>query len=688
MFVASDINFVQNGFLPGSLNLEGSSYVRSNGILTLTNSSSKILGHAFYPSPLPFKKSIQNKSEVVTFSTTFVFSIVPKYPDLGGHGLAFVLISTKDPKGCLVNQYMGLPNETSCLEFSTLYLAVEFDAIQNPELEDINDNHVGIDISSLISNISKPAIYYSSDGSKNTSISLKSGRVIQAWVDYNEEEKLMNVTISPFGILKPSHPLISYPIDLSSVLNDNMYAGFSASNGLLIADYNIHGWSFRLGGKAQDLDKSSLPLTQSRSSNEVVHQKGFAVGITFASAILFILVIAGALHVLRRIRTQDEILEDWELEYGALRFKYSELHSATGGFGEKNLIGYGGFGKVYRGVIRCTGLEVAVKRVAPDSRQGMKEFVAEITSMGRIRHRNLVQLHGWCRRHHELLLIYDYVPNGSLDRLLFENEYQKKKILTWDVRYKIVTGVAKALLYLHEECDLRVVHRDVKPSNVLIDADFQPKLGDFGLAKTSEHGIHPKTTHIVGTLGYMAPELTKTGKATTSTDVYGYGILILEVVSGRRAIEPQKNAGELVLVDWVRVLHSKEETTRAVDPSLDAYDKEEADLVLTLGLLCSHPHPDCRPSMRRIVQFLMGDAGLPPLPLDIHCQVPRSITAYTDNFQDDSDASSSRMSSLKSCSHTSFDKVVFANHVERAVSDIVQLKPYESSSEGALATRP
>lgn len=379
------------------------------------------------------------------------------------------------------------------------------------------------------------------------------------------------------------------------------------------------------------------------------------------------MVIAGALHVRHKIRNQDEILEDRELEYGTRRFHYSELHSATGGFGERNLIGYGGFGKVYRGVIPSTGLEVAVKKVAPDSRQGMKEFVAEITSMGRLRHRNLVQLHGWCRRHDELLLIYDYVPNGSLDRLLLENNYQKKKILTWDVRYKIVTGIAKALLYVHEECDLQVVHRDVKPSNVLIDADLQPKLGDFGLAKTYEHGILPQTTHIVGTLGYMAPELTRTRKATTSTDVYGYGILILEVASGRQPIEPQKNSGEPVLVDWVKELYSRGEISRAIDPSLDEYDKEEAELVLNLGLLCSHPHPHSRPNMRRIVHFLTGDAGLPPLPLDIHYEIPKpmAIVNSPENFQDDSDASSSRMYSSKSYSFSSFDNVMSANHISR-----------------------
>ncbi|XP_020222114.2 L-type lectin-domain containing receptor kinase IV.1 [Cajanus cajan] len=283
--------------------------------------------------------------------------------------------------------------------------------------------------------------------------------------------------------------------------------------------------------------------------------------------------------------------------------------------------------------------------------------------MAQLKHRNLVQLHGWCRKQDELLIVYDYVPNGSLDKLLIQNDHQKKKLLTWDQRYKIITGVAQGLLYLHEECEQQVVHRDVKPSNILIDADLQPKLGDFGLARTYEHGINPQTTHVVGTLGYMAPEITKTGKARTSTDVYGYGILILEVACGRKPIEPQKNPEELVLVDWVRELHHRGEINRAIDPSLDEYDKDEAQLVLSLGLLCSHPNPDSRPNMRRIVQFLLGETILPPLPPDIRSEGPKPTIRFPYNFPDYQGPSSSLVSLSKYCSLTCFDEVVSATVV-------------------------
>ncbi|KAM7470434.1 hypothetical protein LguiA_008617 [Lonicera macranthoides] len=657
-FVSSEVSFIYNGFKNSNLSLDGAAYLRSDGILVITKDIPKLLGHALYPFPLRFKENKpNNKSSAVTFSTNFVFSINPKYSELGGHGLAFVLLSTKQPKGCLPNQYLGLPNYTTSSDVSTRMLGVEFDVVQNLELQDINDNHVGIDISSLISNISEPvAVFLDNTTSANNSFALKSGDPFQVWIDYNSQEMLMNVTIAPLGHPRPYRPLISLPIDLSSVIDEFMYVGFSASTGLLAATHNLLGWSFRIGGKAQELDLIELPSLI--KSVKVVHRKGFVLGMTLASLTLLFLILSGATHVIHRIKNGKDILEDWEVEYGARRFKYSDLLAATRGFGERNLVGSGGFGKVYKGVIPKTGLEVAIKRVAQDSQQGMREFVAEITSMGRLRHRNLVQLHGWCRRENELLLVYDYVPNGSLDDLLFSNPQQKKKILTWDQRYKILIGVAQALLYLHEECDNMVVHRDVKPSNVLIDADLEAKLGDFGLARTYQHGVQTQTTHIVGTLGYLAPELTRTGKATSSSDVYGYGALMLEVACGRRPIEPQRGAQELILVDWVRKLQSRGKIVQAVDATLEEYNTYEAEVVLCLGLRCTHHHPDHRPSMRRVVQVMLGDASLPQLPTNLHRKRAGVITEHSGFYADESDPSSSRETSSKSTTFSSFDKKI------------------------------
>ncbi|XP_077237156.1 L-type lectin-domain containing receptor kinase SIT2-like [Tasmannia lanceolata] len=241
----------------------------------------------------------------------------------------------------------------------------------------------------------------------------------------------------------------------------------------------------------------------------------------------------------------------------------------------------------------------------------MREFVAEIISIGRLRHRNLVQLLGYCRRKGELLLVYDYMPNGSLDKLLFD---QPILVLTWNQIFRIIKGVAYGLYYLHEEWEQIVIHRDIKASNVLLDHEFSGRLGDFGLSRLYDYGTDPQTTHLVRTLGYMAPELSRTGKATTSTDVFSFGVFILEVACGRRPINLQASAEGVVLIGWVSECWRRGRISETSDPNLGTdYLVHEMDLVLKLGLLCSHPVPCNRPSMRQVMQFLGGDAPLPDL---------------------------------------------------------------------------
>ncbi|XP_058201838.1 L-type lectin-domain containing receptor kinase SIT2-like isoform X2 [Rhododendron vialii] len=314
--------------------------------------------------------------------------------------------------------------------------------------------------------------------------------------------------------------------------------------------------------------------------------------------------------MLRR-KKYEEIREYWEREYGPHRFSYKDLFKATRGFIDEELLGAGGFGKVYRGILPSSKEQVAVKKISHDSKQGMKEFVAEIASMGRLRHRNLVQLLGYSRRKGELLLVYDYMPNGSLDKFLFSNE---KPILDWAQRYRIIRGVASALLYLHEEWEQVVLHRDVKSSNVLLDSDLNGRLGDFGLARLHDHGANLETTHVVGTIGYLAPELSRTGKATPSTDVFSFGAFILEVACGRRPIQLQQSPDDVVLVDWVFKKWKEGVILESSDPRLGGdYLEEEMELVLKLGLLCSKSDAATRPSMRQVIQYLEGDVLLPEI---------------------------------------------------------------------------
>ncbi|KAG0521367.1 hypothetical protein BDA96_08G154400 [Sorghum bicolor] len=607
--VAASQEFTYKGFSASgagknpSLSLNGTSAtdVLPSGVLRLTNDTSRLLGHAFYPAPLRFLD--RPNGTAVSFSTQFAFTIAPEFPTLGGHGFAFVVAPDPRMPGALPSQYLGLLSAADVGNATNHLFAVEFDTVQDFEFDDVNGNHVGVNLNSLISNAS----------AKADPLNLKAGDTT-AWIDYDGAAGLLNVSIANGTAGKPAAPLISFRVDLSGVFREQMYVGFSASTGVLASSHYVRGWSFRLGGGAAPaLDLASLPSLPRIKSGR--NRTSLILAVAF-SAFVALVVLAGAgAYGAYRYKNRD-IIEPWELDYGPHRFKYAELRRATRGFRERELLGSGGFGKVYRGVLRGkSGETVAVKRVNHESRQGLREFVAEIASIGRLRHRNLVQLQGWCRRRGDLLLVYDYMPNGSLDRHLF-GDHLKASRLTWPVRHRILRDVASALLYLHEGWESVVLHRDVKASNVLLDADMSARLGDFGLAKLHERGANPSTTRVVGTLGYLAPELTRTGKATAAADVFAFGALVLEVVAGRRPIEPRAEPEELVLSEWAWERYAAGEVEKVVDARLaGTYDFAEAAAAVKVGLWCSHPVAASRPTMREVARYLDGgEAGEVPEP--------------------------------------------------------------------------
>ncbi|XP_059666298.1 L-type lectin-domain containing receptor kinase S.4-like [Cornus florida] len=595
--------FVFNGFkdVGNNITLDGVAEIQSNGILKLTNDTLRLIGHAFYPNPIKFKNSIDGTP--FSFSTAFAFAIVPEYAKLGGHGLAFTISPQKGLPGALPSQYLGLLNASDNGNFTNHIFAVEFDTVQDFEFADISDNHVGINLNSMTSNASANASYFAEGNSTRQNLNLKSGKTIQAWIDYDAATKLLNVTLS-LSSTKPSSSILSFPVDLSVYLEDSMYVGFSSSTGLLASFHYIFGWSFKINGQAQSLDLSSLPKLPGPKKDQTV----LIFSVSVSAAILVMFVIGMALYLIRKIKNAD-VIEAWEFDIGPHRFSYKELKKATRGFRDKELLGFGGFGRVYRGTLRNSNTQVAVKRISHESKQGLREFVSEIASIGRLRHRNLVQLLGWCRRRGDLLLVYDFMPNGSLDKYIFE---ETKSVLTWEQRFKIIKGVASGLLYLHEEWEQTVIHRDIKAGNVLLDSELNGRLGDFGLAKLYEHGSNPGTTRVVGTLGYLAPELTRTGKPTASSDVFAFGALLLEVVCGRRPIEPKALPEELILVDWVWDRWKQGAIFDVVDKRLKGeYDEVEVVVVIKLGLMCSNNEPSVRPSMRQVVRYLEGEVGLP-----------------------------------------------------------------------------
>ncbi|CAL5386603.1 unnamed protein product [Camellia sinensis] len=603
LVLAQDENqFIYNGFQGANLHLDGLAQNQPNGLLQLTNASEKQSGHAFYQLPIKFNDSLP---QTLSFSTNFVFIMVPEYP-VNGHGIAFTISPSTNFTGAFTTEYLGILNSTNNGLSSNHLLAIELDTSKNEQFNDIDNNHVGIDVNNLTSIDSATASYYSSREGKNKTLTLVSGNPIQVWIDYDGVENLLNVTLAPIPSPKPNRPLLSTPIDLSPILLDSMYVGFSSSTGAAATNHYILGWSFNKSGTSQNIEISKLPsLPQQRKSRE---KPGTAIIVSLVtlSIMLIITIIVIVCHVRRK--KYEDIQEDWEQEYGTQRFSYKDLYKATKGFKSKELLGAGGFGKVYRGVIPSSKELIAVKKISHDSKQGMREFVAEIVSMGRLRHRNLVRLLGYCRRKGELLLVYDYMPNGSLDKFLFGS----KQALNWVQRCQILRGVASALQYLHEEWEQVVLHRDVKASNVLLDADLNGRLGDFGLARLYDHGKNPETTNVVGTLGYLAPEFSRTGQATTSTDVYSFGVFMLEVACGRKPIETQGLPEERVLIDWVIEYWKQGAILETSDPRLRGeYLKEEMELVLKLGLFCSHPNAAVRPSMRQVVQYLDGDALFP-----------------------------------------------------------------------------
>ncbi|RCV40173.1 hypothetical protein SETIT_9G031000v2 [Setaria italica] len=603
--------FVLAGFAGANLTASGAAVVTSSGLLRLTNETNEAFGHGFHPAPLRFKDA--STGAPVSFSTTFVVAILPRYPDAHGHGLAFALAPSATVSGAVAGKNLGLFNTSNHLgNGQNEVVAVELDTAMDEEFADINDNHVGVDVNSLKSNCSKPAGYVADAGTVKLNVSLVCGDPLQVWIEYDGASTRLEVTVSPAGVPRPAVPLVSCAVNLSSVVADGTYVGFSAANGAASSSHYVLGWSFRLGGgRAPDLDLSKLPRVPSSRPKKTMHPQLVLALILLAVVALLVVSAGVTLFVVWR-RRFTEVEEDWELEYGPHRISYKDLHAATRGF--RDVIGAGGFGRVYHGVLRRSGTEVAVKKVAHDSRQGLREFVSEIASMSRLRHRNLVQLLGYCRRRGELILVYDYMVNGSLDKHLFDAE--NRPALSWERRAKIIRDVAAGLLYLHEEWEQVVVHRDIKASNVLLDADMNGKLSDFGLARLYDHGSDSQTTHVIGTLGYLAPEMIKTGKATPSADVFAFGAFLLEVACGRRPVESlsNNNADPAGLVDNVLECWKTGRIRDARDPRIGKCDEDDLELVLKLGLLCSHPDPRCRPSMRQVVQVLEGAAPVPETP--------------------------------------------------------------------------
>ncbi|KAJ4703488.1 Lectin receptor kinase [Melia azedarach] len=586
------VDFVSNGFNSSNVLLFGSANLESR-IVSLTNETRFTIGRALYPSKIPTKKP--NSSYVYPFSTSFIFAMAPYRKILAGHGIVFLFVPFTGIEGATAAQNLGLFNRTNDGNISNHVFGVEFDVFKNQEFNDIDENHVGIDVNSLTSRVAHTAGYWSdnlkgdsssaSDDEKSfKKLKLNNGKTYQVWIDY--ADSVINVTMAETGVKRPKRPLLNFPLNLSDVLEDEMYVGFTASTGQLVESHKILAWSFSNSNfsLSEELITTGLPSFV-LPKTPVYKSKGFIAGVTVGG---FFVILSGVLLSLflierRRGKARERAeMEDWELEYWPHRITYQEIEAATKGFTEENVIGVGANGKVYKGVLEGR-TEVAVKSISHEN-EGMRAFLAEISSLGRLKHRSLVGLRGWCKREKgSFMLVYDYMENGSLDKRVFHCD--ESQLLSCERRIRILKDVASAVLYLHE--------------------GWEKRLGDFGLARMHGHGQVASTTRVVGTVGYLAPELFSTGRASTQTDVFGFGILILEVMCGRRPIEE----GKPNLVEMVWQLMVQEKLLDALDERLRAkggFNEEEVERVLHLGLLCAYPDPSARPTMRQVVKVLEG----------------------------------------------------------------------------------
>ncbi|XP_059076257.1 L-type lectin-domain containing receptor kinase IX.1-like [Cryptomeria japonica] len=589
----------------------------------------KSFGWAFYDKSVPLWDS--SSRALANFSTYFQFSIkLGNNPDTDyGDGMTFFLapFELEQPE----NAYgggLGLFNDTTYNGSFYQMVAVEFDTYQNGW--DPFGDHVGIDVNSIVSK-AKVSLRNLNKSYSLCDRSLKNGEQWHAWVDYDGGAKRLQVFLfckpNSTTVSKPQIPILFHDIDLRNSLPEKIKVGLSASTGASTETHTVYKWNFSYE-YSWDISPAPSPSITSneqnppkgKSNNNSVKVILIAVFCSVLALCVFIFVVLRwkfrkSIRGVEEGEESDVELDEW-FSQGPRRFSYAELCAATRNFSEDEKLGQGGFGGVYKGILPGTAEAVAVKRISQGSKQGRKEYVSEVTIISKLRHRNLVQLLGWCHQKGELLLVYEYLPNGSLDKYIFGEEMDT---LDWDRRYSIACDIASALLYLHEEWDQRVVHRDVKASNVMLDSDFNAKLGDFGLARLVERDqVASHTTVVAGTLGYLAPECYITGKASPEADVYSFGAVALEIACGRRPVDRTLGEYNCRLVEWVWYLYGQGKLSDAADGKLGGnYKEKEMGLLMLVGLLCSHPDPTSRPTMRELIKILKREAELPYVPLDL-----------------------------------------------------------------------
>ncbi|KAL3845418.1 hypothetical protein ACJIZ3_002821 [Penstemon smallii] len=623
-----------------NVTLFGDAFLNNNNSITLTKENNCTspppfppppttagVGRAFYVNPVRFLDPSSN--DTVSFSCSFSFTIANTPSCPFGDGLTFLITSNINSVNLNDGGYMGLPEEINpSPEVQDSYFAVEFDTNFDPNLQDINGNHVAIDLNSIRSLDSVDRV------------DLKDVKRKTVWIEYRDSEKIVRVWVGYSEKIMPQSPVLELQIDLSNKLKEFMHIGFTASNGKGSSIHIIDQWRFKtflgflpstmpmdvveegdcLMCSPVDSNINTTPFTYHPSSRRIINMVLVFVGIALVIILLAAVFVVGFMCLIKRRRLKRVQSERHMRRFQGGRMvpqmlSLTEIKSATNGFSNDKIIGEGASAVVYEGAIPSCG-SVAVKRFNHENHLNSSvsriPFNTEFATMvGCLRHKNLVQLQGWCCERNELVLVYEHMPNGSLDKIL-HTRTSLSKFLTWERRLNIIRGVASALIYLHEECESQIIHRDIKTCNILLDAEFNAKLGDFGLAEVYRHSFRTRDATVpAGTMGYLAPEYAFSGVPTVKTDVYSFGVVVLEVATGRRPVDEER----VVITDYVWDLWEKGVITEAADPKLmGRFNRMEMERVLMLGLICAHSNCEKRPNMREFARMFKGESVLPVLP--------------------------------------------------------------------------
>ncbi|XP_059638444.1 protein NSP-INTERACTING KINASE 1-like [Cornus florida] len=393
-----------------------------------------------------------------------------------------------------------------------------------------------------------------------------------------------------------SGPVPKFPSQTINIVGNPLICATGSEQG-------CHGTALMPMSMTLNTSQSTLPLGRSK-----VHKLALALG--SALGCICLLVLGYSLLLWRRHKNNQQIFFDVkdrcheEVSPGNLiRFQFRELQIATDNFRSKNILGKGGFGNVYKGYLQ-DGTAIAVKMLKDGSAIGERQFQTEVEIISLAVHRNLIRLYGFCMTATHRLLVYPYMSNGSVASRL-----KAKPVLDWITRKRIALGAARGLLHLHEQCDQKIIHRDVKAANILLDEYCEAVVADFGLAKLLDHQDSHVTTAVRGTVGHIAPEYLSTGQSSEKTDAFGFGILLLELITGQRALDFGKAANQKgPMLDWVRKIHQEKKLDLLVDKDLkNCYDRIELEEMVQVALLCTQYIPGNRPKMSEVVRMLEGD---------------------------------------------------------------------------------